>query len=63
MSYKYIRDSNDARVREMWSLRRAMANATSYEDWNRDSKQLEKLTREHPACALTTMSRMRMSAM
>ncbi len=51
MSAKYIRDSNDVRVRQMWALRRSMANASSYEDWNKDSKQLEQLIRDHPACA------------
>ena len=51
MSAKYIRDSNDVRTRQMWALRRAMANATSYEAWNRDSRQLEQLIRDHPACA------------
>jgi hypothetical protein len=51
MGVKYIRDSNDVRARQMWELRRAMAQATCYEDWTRASKQLDQLTQNHPACA------------
>ena len=50
MSAKYIRDSNSVRVRQMWALRRAMTKASSYEEWNRDARQLDQLIRDHPAC-------------
>ena len=51
MGVKYIRDSNDVRARQMWELRRTMAQATCYEDWTRAAKQLDQLVRDHPACA------------